>query len=82
MRLKALLDVIEYDFRHFFRFRWFVIGLLAMNLADLFRWGTGVEGTLEFNPVIGVLALFIFFFGFTFVGVAFYEKRLEGGSWQ
>ena len=50
--------------------------------ADLFRWGTGIEGTLEFNPVIGVLALFIFFFGFTFVGVAFYEKRLEGGSWQ
>jgi ABC-2 type transport system permease protein len=50
--------------------------------ADLFRWGTGIEGTLQFDPLIGVLALFIFFFSFTFVGVAFYEKRLEGGSWQ
>lgn len=50
--------------------------------ADLFRWGTGVEGSLQFNPLIGVLGLFIFFFTFTFVGVIFYEKRLEGGSWE
>ena len=50
--------------------------------ADLFRWGTGVEGTLQFSPLIGVLALFVFFFSFTFVGVIFYERRLEGGSWQ
>lgn len=50
--------------------------------ADLFRWGTGVEGSLQYNPLIGILGLFIFFFSFTFVGVVFYEKRLEGGSWQ
>jgi ABC-2 type transport system permease protein len=50
--------------------------------ADLFRWGTGVEGVLQFNPLAGVLGLFVFFFGFTFVGVLFYEKRLEGGNWQ
>ena len=50
--------------------------------ADLFRWGTGVESTLQFSPLIGVLALFVFFFSFTFVGVVFYERRLEGGSWQ
>jgi len=50
--------------------------------ADLFRWGTGVERALQFSPLIGVLGLFIFFFAFTFVGVAFYERRLEGGSWQ
>jgi len=50
--------------------------------ADLFRWGTGVEGALPFNPLTGVLALFVFFFAFTLVGVVFYEKRLEGGSWQ
>jgi ABC-2 type transport system permease protein len=50
--------------------------------ADLFRWGTGVEQILQFSPLVGVLALFIFFFGFTFVGVLFYERRLEGGSWQ
>jgi ABC-type polysaccharide/polyol phosphate export permease len=50
--------------------------------ADLFRWGTGVEGTLQFSPLVGVLGLFVFFLGFTFVGVLFYERRLEGGSWQ
>lgn len=50
--------------------------------SDLFRWGTGVESALQYSPLIGILGLFIFFFGFTFVGVVFYEKRLEGGSWQ
>jgi len=50
--------------------------------ADLFRWGTGVESALQFSPLVGVLALFIFFFSFTFVGVVFYERRLEGGGWQ
>ena len=50
--------------------------------ADLFRWGTGVEGALQFSPLVGVLGLFIFFFAFTFVGVVFYERRLEGGNWQ
>ncbi len=50
--------------------------------SDLFRWGTGIEGALQINPFVGVLALFIFFFSFTFVGVVFYERRLEGGSWQ
>jgi len=50
--------------------------------ADLFRWGTGVEDVLQFSPLVGVLGLFIFFFAFTFVSVVFYERRLEGGSWQ
>lgn len=50
--------------------------------SDLFRWATGVEGTIQSSPLIGVLGLFIFFFAFTFVGVVFYERRLEGGSWQ
>jgi len=36
MKGKAILHVIEYDFRNFFRYRWFIIGLIAMNLADLF----------------------------------------------
>jgi len=50
--------------------------------SDLFRWGTGIEGTFQVSPLVGMLALFIFFFSFTFIGVVFYEKRLEGGSWQ
>jgi len=34
--VKAIIHVIEHDFRNFFRYRWFIIGLIAMNLADLF----------------------------------------------
>jgi ABC-2 type transport system permease protein len=50
--------------------------------SDLFRWGAGVEGSIESSPLVGVLGLFIFFFAFTFVGVFFYERRLEGGNWE
>lgn len=50
--------------------------------SDLFRWGTGVEGSLQFSPLVGIAGLFVFFFAFTFIGVVFYERRLEGGSWQ
>jgi len=50
--------------------------------SDLFRWGAGVEGFIPINPLMGVLGLFVFFFAFTFVGVVFYERRLEGGSWE
>jgi len=34
--VKAILHVLEYDFRNFFRYRWFIAGLIAMNLTDLF----------------------------------------------
>jgi ABC-2 type transport system permease protein len=50
--------------------------------SDLLRWATGAEGAIQFSPLISVLGLFIFFFAFTFVGVVFYERRLEGGNWQ
>ena len=50
--------------------------------SDMFRWATGVGGSIQFSPFVGVLGLFIFFLSFTFVGVVFYERRLEGGSWQ
>jgi ABC-2 type transport system permease protein len=34
--MKAILHVIEHDFRNFFRYKWWLIGLISMNLADLF----------------------------------------------
>ena len=34
--MKAILRIIEYDLRNFLRYRWFIAGLIAMNLADLF----------------------------------------------
>ncbi len=52
--------------------------------SDLFRWGTGIERylTLSPMPLAAIVGLAIFFFTFTFVGVTFYEKRLEGGGWK
>lgn len=52
--------------------------------SDLFRWGTGIERYLTMSPMplAAIIGIIIFFFMFTFVGVTFYEKRLEGGGWQ
>ncbi len=33
--MKAILHMIEYDFRNFFRYKWWLAGLISLNLADL-----------------------------------------------
>jgi ABC-2 type transport system permease protein len=63
--MKQILHVIEYDFRNFFRFRWFIIALLAMNLADLFisaavfsKMTSVVDYFQFFAPGLAVIGLF------------------------
>jgi ABC-2 type transport system permease protein len=34
--VSAILHMVEYDFRNFFRYKWWLVGLISMNLADLF----------------------------------------------
>ncbi|MCW3981664.1 MAG: ABC transporter permease, partial [Candidatus Bathyarchaeota archaeon] len=34
--MKEILHIVEYDFRNFFRYKWWLAGLISMNLADLF----------------------------------------------
>lgn len=34
--MKAVLYMLEHDFRNFFRYKWWLVGLISMNLADLF----------------------------------------------
>jgi len=34
--MKAILHILEHDFRNFFRYKWWLAGLISMNLADLF----------------------------------------------
>lgn len=34
--MKAVLHILEHDFRNFFRYKWWLVGLISMNLADLF----------------------------------------------
>ncbi|UCG44711.1 MAG: ABC transporter permease [Candidatus Bathyarchaeota archaeon] len=33
--MKAIIHLVEYDFRNFFRYKWWLAGLISMNLADL-----------------------------------------------
>lgn len=65
MAIKPILRVIEYDFRNFFRYRWFIIGLIAMNLADLFisavvftQMTSIVDYFRFFAPGLAVVGLF------------------------
>jgi len=34
--VKAILYMVEHDFRNFLRYKWWLVGLISMNLADLF----------------------------------------------
>ncbi len=34
--MKNILYILEHDFRNFFRYKWWLVGLVSMNLADLF----------------------------------------------
>ena len=64
--MKAILHVIEYDFRNFFRYRWFIAALIAMNLADLFIsavvFTQMTQGVVDyfrfFAPGLAVIGLF------------------------
>jgi len=34
--MKGILHMVEHDFKNFFRYKWWLVGLVSMNLADLF----------------------------------------------
>ena len=34
--MNAVVHIMEYDLRNFFRYKWWLVGLISMNLADLF----------------------------------------------
>ncbi len=50
--------------------------------SDLFRWGVGLEQYVTFSPLVSIMAIILFFSTFTFIGVVFYERKLEGGGWE
>lgn len=65
--MKGILYLLEHDFRSFFRYKFWLVGLVSMNLADLFImavvYGEMVDPTFIdyfkfFSPGITVLALF------------------------
>lgn len=34
--MKGVIRMVEHDFQNFFRYKWWLVGLISMNLADLF----------------------------------------------
>ena len=47
--LEGMAAVIEHDFRTFFKYRWFMAGLISMNLADLLIMAVVYTKMVSFN---------------------------------
>ncbi|MFX1451429.1 MAG: ABC transporter permease [Promethearchaeota archaeon] len=64
-KIKVLSNILERDLRSFSKYSWWIIGLVLMNLADLFILATtltkitiGLNYFLYFTPGIAILATF------------------------
>jgi len=47
--LKKVIHLLEHDFRNFFRYKWWLVGLISMNLADLFITAVVYNNMLSFQ---------------------------------
>jgi ABC-2 type transport system permease protein len=59
--VKALLHLLEHDFRNFFRYKWWLVGLISMNLADLFIMAVIYRGMLSQEVQRQIKDYFLFF---------------------
>ncbi|MDI6690590.1 MAG: ABC transporter permease [Candidatus Bathyarchaeota archaeon] len=58
MAIKPVLHIVQRDFKYFFRYKWWVAGMISMNLADLFIMA--IVYTRMVNPDI-ITDYFVFF---------------------
>lgn len=66
--IRAVVNVMEYDIRNFFKYKWWIVGLISMNLADLFIMAVVYTQMTKrqfaenyfyfFSPGITIIALF------------------------
>jgi len=47
--IKGIIRMIEHDFKNFFRYKWWLVGLISMNLADLFIMAVIYNNMLSAN---------------------------------
>jgi ABC-2 type transport system permease protein len=68
--MKGILHMIEHDFRNFFRYKWWLAGLISMNLADLFVMAV-VYNKMVNPSLLGQIRTYFNFFapGVTVVGL-------------
>jgi len=68
--LKAILHIIERDFRNYFRYKWWLAGLISMNLADLFIMAVVYDQMVSEEILRDIRSYFNFFApGVTVVGL-------------
>jgi len=68
LAVKPILTIVERDFKYFFRYKWWVAGMVSMNLADLFIMAIVYTGMVKqdvvknyfvfFAPGLTITALF------------------------
>jgi len=59
--MKAVLHILEHDFRNFFRYKWWLVGLISMNLADLFIMAIVYNQMLSSDVMQDIKSYFNFF---------------------
>jgi len=59
--VKAVLYILEHDFRNFFRYKWWLVGLISMNLADLFIMAIVYNNMLSSDVIEHIKSYFNFF---------------------
>ncbi len=68
--MKGILRMIEYDFKNFFRYKWWLVGLISMNLTDLFIMAVVYNQMVNPEIATQILSYFSFFApGVTVVGL-------------
>ncbi len=68
--MKGILNIIEHDFRNFFRYKWWLAGLISMNLADLFIMAVVYNQMVDPELAEQIVSYFSFFApGVTVVGL-------------
>lgn len=68
--MKAILHVVEHDFRNFFRYKWWLAGLISMNLADLFVMALVYNQMVHPDIAKQIISYFSFFApGVTVIGL-------------
>ncbi len=59
--IKNIVHVLEHDFRNFTRYRWWLVGLVSMNLADLFIMAVVYNNMLSAQIAQEIKSYFNFF---------------------
>lgn len=68
--MRAILHVVEHDFQNFFRYKWWLAGLISMNLADLFIMALVYNQMVHPDIARQIVSYFSFFApGVTVIGL-------------